>query len=757
MATEPIRIPIRQVAKEITNVGPDMFVLLDDGLTMGKAKASDAIDKRAKAVVDQEIAALNLGTAAQSDATDFATALQGTKADTAVQPEDIGSAATADISDFATAAQGEKADSALQGLVPGDNVSVDASDPASPVISTPSVSYGVEQSLSVAQRLQAQDNIGVRQFTPQMFGIVDDPSFVLDQSAEMQEMMDVLPAGATIDFGSMRIRCASTVTRSDDVEFVGNGYVLKFTGAAMLTIMGSRAQVATVAAPAPAGSVDVTVSDASQITDGSVLILQNANSMSFYGNAIDARDYTDGEFIETFAPVGNVVPMRTRLKTSYVTGPNYKVFRLRLTDFRARGGRIEGEGAFVLYLLLCTGLDLDIEVEGGTTRAVYVNQCYKGKIDDGRYIHTATATGSNYGIGFANSQDIYCAPGVFALGTRHGIAMGGAAGDGAVPCRNIIVERARIANKLDVLHAADIHGWAVDCYYVDCDVDGGVGIGGLNCGAPGCTVIAKAPSGIRPVLATEVVGGKINLDGIKVRIAPGWGGNSIVGIASSAQFGGGVSVRDYHLSVNDLTVECTAAVKSIVNWLHNMPGDVKWTMSADRMRLDGDISGFAGGDQERLILLTVSNTQSHASPPIAADRVSQKGVMYKGTLPSITFRPRTSGGSGWRLEAPSSGSGPNGQWERRADGTQVCSFGFSGNTAISTDFLGGKRSGALSWTYEMPFAAPPEFQGTPKGATAVSVVGSTVGPATATFFLTAFADQASASRQASLEARGRWY
>lgn len=163
MATEPIRIPIRQVAKEITNVGPDMFVLLDDGLTMGKAKASEAIDKRAKAVADQEIAALNLGTAAQSDAADFATALQGTKADTAVQPEDIGSAANADISDFATAAQGALADSALQGLVPGDNVSVDASDPANPVISTPSVSYN-PQSLDAVKSLQAQANIGPVKF-----------------------------------------------------------------------------------------------------------------------------------------------------------------------------------------------------------------------------------------------------------------------------------------------------------------------------------------------------------------------------------------------------------------------------------------------------------------------------------------------------------------------------------------------------------------------------------------------------------------
>ncbi len=54
------------------------------------------------------------GTAAGSDIEDFATAAQGTKADTALQHDDMGSAAFEDTSAFATAAQGAKADTALQ-------------------------------------------------------------------------------------------------------------------------------------------------------------------------------------------------------------------------------------------------------------------------------------------------------------------------------------------------------------------------------------------------------------------------------------------------------------------------------------------------------------------------------------------------------------------------------------------------------------------------------------------------------------------
>jgi hypothetical protein len=57
---------------------------------------------------------VTLGSAASADTGDFATAAQGIKADSAVQPGDIGTAAAKDVGDFATEAQGLLADSALQ-------------------------------------------------------------------------------------------------------------------------------------------------------------------------------------------------------------------------------------------------------------------------------------------------------------------------------------------------------------------------------------------------------------------------------------------------------------------------------------------------------------------------------------------------------------------------------------------------------------------------------------------------------------------
>ena len=59
---------------------------------------------------------LGLGTAATTASTDYATAAQGTLADTATQPADLGTAAATASTDYATAAQGALADNSVQPL-----------------------------------------------------------------------------------------------------------------------------------------------------------------------------------------------------------------------------------------------------------------------------------------------------------------------------------------------------------------------------------------------------------------------------------------------------------------------------------------------------------------------------------------------------------------------------------------------------------------------------------------------------------------
>lgn len=124
-----------------------MFVKTDGGQPVaigqdaagtGSVKASrlpdlynqSEVDAQATVITDDQIAALDLGTASKAATTDFATAAQGTTADGSLQKTSnlsdlssastartnlgLGTAATAATTAFATAAQGLKADTALQ-------------------------------------------------------------------------------------------------------------------------------------------------------------------------------------------------------------------------------------------------------------------------------------------------------------------------------------------------------------------------------------------------------------------------------------------------------------------------------------------------------------------------------------------------------------------------------------------------------------------------------------------------------------------
>ena len=82
--------PVRSVTKTITPSGANL-VLLDDGVSMGKATLADAVTTVAGPLADTKIAALNLNTASQKTIEFFATAAQGTKADAAIPSSEIGS------------------------------------------------------------------------------------------------------------------------------------------------------------------------------------------------------------------------------------------------------------------------------------------------------------------------------------------------------------------------------------------------------------------------------------------------------------------------------------------------------------------------------------------------------------------------------------------------------------------------------------------------------------------------------------------
>ncbi|WP_166015781.1 MULTISPECIES: right-handed parallel beta-helix repeat-containing protein [Chelativorans] len=87
-------IPIRDVPGSPVQPSGSELILIDNGIAMQKATINDAVTPKATEIADAKIAALNLGTAAQADTSDFATAAQGALADTAVQLGDLAAVAT---------------------------------------------------------------------------------------------------------------------------------------------------------------------------------------------------------------------------------------------------------------------------------------------------------------------------------------------------------------------------------------------------------------------------------------------------------------------------------------------------------------------------------------------------------------------------------------------------------------------------------------------------------------------------------------
>lgn len=177
MAGEVIRP--QDLPNERTSPVASEFMVVDNGVTVAKSKIVDVVkagrpaasQAEAEAGTDPNKAMTPLTTKqaieAQGDVR-FASAVQGAKADTAVQPgglatvavtgayadlagkPTLGTAAATDASSYATAVQGGKADTAIQSVVAGANTTVDNTDPRNPVVSsTGEVADGDKGDISV--------------------------------------------------------------------------------------------------------------------------------------------------------------------------------------------------------------------------------------------------------------------------------------------------------------------------------------------------------------------------------------------------------------------------------------------------------------------------------------------------------------------------------------------------------------------------------------------------------------------------------
>ena len=160
----------------------------------------------AGALMDSEVT--NLTQVKAFDSADYATAAQGTLADSATQPGDLGTAATTDATDYATEAQGTLAGSAVQ---PTDSIDVLADVDTSTVAPTTTdfLKWGgsnwvpaeptadVDGPLTTA--LRGTDNPHIGAFSNQSFKVIDNPKKLVMVIANDSGDLDfLLPDGGSI-------------------------------------------------------------------------------------------------------------------------------------------------------------------------------------------------------------------------------------------------------------------------------------------------------------------------------------------------------------------------------------------------------------------------------------------------------------------------------------------------------------------------------------------------------------------------------
>jgi hypothetical protein len=422
--------------------------------------------------------------------------------------------------------------------------------------------------------------------TPEMFGALFDGS---NDAAAWNGMASVMDSGSIVTSSTPggTSTCSAGVLFSKSVNFDMPDIKVVVTGGDF-NITGAIATLtATLSADINKSEMSLTVSDGSQFAEGDEIIIQNADNFSF---SLHRAEYQDGEFFTVSSVTTNTVFLTTGLLSSYLSAGNIQFYKVTPVYASMKGIKFSGLATNnLLQLDLVKDFYIEsVDVKGGTNRALSLRRCYGGELIGGVFDHKEPASGTNYGISIANCQDLELRP-TRAFGTRHGIATGGFAGAGAVPCRNVYIRKAAIASTDS--HAADIHGNAENVFYVDCNIYGGTGIGGKNCGVRGGTVASRNADIRAPLQWTEIVGGVLEFDGIQVGMAANSAGNLC---APNSSIANQDISENLIIKATHLVVDVPASNTSVgpFSFTITQNGTLSTSMYIDDIQFTGDVSAF---------------------------------------------------------------------------------------------------------------------------------------------------------------------
>lgn len=512
-----------------------------------------------------------------------------------------------------------------------------------------------------------------------------------DETVALTRLFSLLAAtgGTVIDLSGMKISFSSNITcTAPNKKIVLHGNVGLYSDTASISISGEIAEIGVISANASAGSMSVSVSAVGDIAVGDVVALHNTRLKSFAAH----RDYyTDGEFKTVKSVSSNVLNFNQQLETSYSTADTNKVYKISPVILDIDGLVVTGNGVSALDVSLSYKSKFNFNANNllntaNSQRAFMLDRSYDCEIIGGRYVKLGVSgTGTDYGIVFANCQDIrnnaqYC------YGGRHAVATGGTALPASVPTRRVNTIYSELVNDpASDQHVADFHGNTADSYFSNCTIHGRVALGGFNTKSTQNTILMQ-PADIRPPVGLgEVVGGEIVSIGDKV-VASGSSQYITTFLTSSNAL---LVTKPAVIKIQDITFNGSSSLVGILATT-NLPVTSRWIL--DGFELVGSAPTF-----NRLVNYLAGSATvkpdyfqiTRPKYPVPESMIILNG---DGGLAGIT-----------KQAFPQSGSNANGKWSRQEDGGQICRHKITTTTPITTATTGGFRSPDILWTYPKGF------------------------------------------------------
>ena len=468
-------------------------------------------------------------------------------------------------------------------------------------------------------------------------------------------------------------------------SFISDTSLFKVSGS--ITDLGS---LTTVAAK---GSKSITESFG--VSAGDLIAIHNTVNKSFAQH----RDYyTDGEFKTVLSVSGGVITFNQPLETSYSGVATDKFYKISPVELHVNGLSVESNGAGAFNLSLAYKCELNntnvrnLLNATNSNYAAQFDRVVDSKINGGEYIKLGiSGTGTDYGIVFANCQDIENRAN-YVYGGRHAVATGGTVLSASVPCRRIQTLFATLENDpSSSLHAADFHGNTADSFYQNCTIYGRISLSGFNTSSRNNAIYSHADDVRAPIGYGEIVGGVIESVG-----------DTILSTAAASNIAGWLTSSAIVNTVKPTTFK-------LQDIKFNGNANLIGILSVTNMEVDSRliVDGFELTDSSNTITRLVTYTAGNSAIKPSYIQITRpnfnvpESVLYIAGGATLTTTVKN--------VFPSSGTGANGSWIKQSDGSMICRQRVTATLPINTAIAGGFKSTNIAWTLPKTFIAAPSL------------------------------------------------